>query len=615
MRLAWLVLILPLALGCGRETAVGGPSAPERYAFAACWQADSARYTPGEVRSLHLPMRDGVRIALDVVLPEGIPEDTRVPTVLTMTRYWRAGEGDGPNPMQTFFAGAGYAVVWGDVRGTGASFGVWPHHRARDETLDFGEIIAWIASQPWSDGRVAGWGTSYTANTADWMPERERPELLAVLSRFPDYDPYADLYFPGGVPNAYMGRTWGLRVKEMDLNVPRAVGGGAPRGVRPVGDGDGATLLREAIEARRTVPDVWEGLQEVTFKDDRPASWGGWSMDDWGIHSRADGVQRSGTAIQSWGSWLDAGTANGVLRRFMTLSNPQRVVVGAWSHGARYHVSPYLPEDTPPDPAVGIQRLEDLCFLEQWVRGAPAGMDERLLVYYTMGEERWKTATEWPIPGTQMRPWYFAPDGGLGTRPPDEPEGADDYVVDFEATTGTTNRWATNNTGGDVIYPDRAEAARRLLTYTSPVLEEELEITGHPVVTLHVASTHDDGAFFVYLEDVAPDGRVHYLTEGMLRAVHRQVSNAPPPYRIFGPYRSFSRADAMPLVPGETAELRFELLPLSALVRAGHRLRVSIAGADADTFRRIPENGMPTISVHRSAAHPSRLELPVVPRK
>jgi predicted acyl esterase len=66
---------------------------------------------------------------------------------------------------------------------------VWPHHPARGETRDFGEILDWVARQPWSDGQVAGWGTSYSANTADRMAERDRPALRAVIARFPDDDP------------------------------------------------------------------------------------------------------------------------------------------------------------------------------------------------------------------------------------------------------------------------------------------------------------------------------------------------------------------------------------------------------------------------------------------
>jgi putative CocE/NonD family hydrolase len=567
-------------------------------------------------------MRDGVRIAVDVVLPDGVPEGRRIPTVLNMTRYWRAEEGRDPgaasesglNPVR-FWVSHGFAVVVGDVRGTGASFGVWPHHRSRDETRDFGEIMDWIARQSWADGQVAGFGTSYGANTADWMAERNHPALKAVISRSPDYDPYADLYFPGGVPNAYMGRTWGLSVKAMDLNVKRNYKDG-PRGIKPVDEDQGGRLLAAAVEARRQVPSVWEALRGITYRDDRPQNWGGWSMDDWGIHAWREAVERSRVPIQSWGSWMDAGTANGVLHRFMTLANPQHVFVGAWSHGGGHDASPYRPEDTEPNPPYGLQLLEDLCFLERNMRGRTAsrGSMDTLLVYFTMGEEQWKTTARWPVPGSEPQRWYFAAEGKLLRNAPTATAAVDRYAVDFQATTGTRNRWATNNTGDDVVYGDRSTADRRLLTYTSEPLAEDVEITGQPVVDLYVTSTQTDGTFAVTFEDVAPDGYVRYLTEGQLRAVHRKISTEEPPYRVLGPYHSFKRKDASPLVPGEITQITFELMPLSVVVRAGHHLRVAIAGADADTFQRIPEAGAPIIMMYRTATYPSHIVLPIAGR-
>ena len=180
-------------------------------------------------------------------------------------------------------------------------------------------------------------------------------------------------------------------------------------------------------------------------------------------------------------------------------------------------------------------------------------------------------------------------------------------------TTGRHNRWFTNNGGGgDVVYGDRREMDGRLLTYTSMPFDEDREITGHPVITLFVRSTHEDGLFIAYLEDVAPDGRVTYITEGQLRAVMRKISDEPPLYRKIGPHHSQLRADAMPFVPGEVAELNFELWATSVLIREGHRLRIAVAGADKDTFAHYPlDGGMPTITVERNARYPSRVSLPM----
>jgi putative CocE/NonD family hydrolase len=208
--------------------------------------------------------------------------------------------------------------------------------------------------------------------------------------------------------------------------------------------------------------------------------------------------------------------------------------------------------------------------------------------------------------------WYLGPGGSLARTAPRAEGGRDRYRVDSTAGTGTTSRWR-GLLRGDVDYGDRAEPDRTLLTYTSEPLTADLEVTGHPVAYLHVTSTASDGAFFVYLEDVYPDGRVGYITEGQLRAIHRKVGGDNPLYPHAAPYHSMLRRDAMPLVPGAPAELAVELIPTSYLFRAGHRVRIAIAGADRDNFIAVPA-APPTIEVLRTPAHPSRVVLPVIPR-
>ena len=163
-------------------------------------------------------------------------------------------------------------------------------------------------------------------------------------------------------------------------------------------------------------------------------------------------------------------------------------------------------------------------------------------------------------------------------------------------------------------YSRRAEAAAHLLTYLTPPLDGDIEITGHPIVTLYVTSTETDGAFFVYLEDVAPDGQVTYVTEGELRAIHRKVSTDTAPYKLLVPYHSFRKKDVQPLQPGELAEVTFGLLPTSVLIRKGHRIRIGIAGHDEGTFVRIPADATPTITVARNRLHASHIDLPVARR-
>ncbi len=360
----WFFCIALAAAAC--SSSVEKTVAPSPFAFGECRDQSPVEFENVTIRSLYVPMRDGVRIALDVVLPENLPVGRKIPAILVMTRYWRSREGDGPTDQQEYFARRGYAVVMGDSRGTGASFGVWPYHRTPDEVRDFGEIADWIVSQPWSNGAVGGFGTSYTANTADWMAQQNHPAVKAIVPRFPDFDPYADLYFPGGIFHVAFGRDWGQSVKEMDLNVKR---GDPPRGVKPVDEDKDGALLQAAIDARREVPGVYEGLSQITFRDDRPDVWSGASMLDWSIHTHIDDVERSRVPIFSWGGWLDAGTAAGVLHRFTTLSNPQKAIIGPWSHGGDHHASPYGPPDLETVPTEEAQRGESLCYFDRYLKG------------------------------------------------------------------------------------------------------------------------------------------------------------------------------------------------------------------------------------------------------
>jgi putative CocE/NonD family hydrolase len=222
----------------------------------------------------------------------------------------------------------------------------------------------------------------------------------------------------------------------------------------------------------------------------------------------------------------------------------------------------------------------------------------------------WRETDVWPPQSTVMQRWYAGPQHGLVPHAPDGGSDIDTYAVDYAHGTGRTTRWTTSM-GGPVHYGDRAEADRHLLCYTSAPLAAPLRISGEALVTLQVASTHDDAAFIVYLEHVAPDGRVRYVTEGHLRALHRGRATAPPPFLQAGPPRSFTRADLKPLVPGEVTEISFALLPTSVQFHPGDRIRIALAGADADSFARVPAHGEPVWTVHRSAVHATCIALPV----
>ena len=582
-------------------------------------------------QALYVPMRDGERIAVDLWLPATLAAGARIPTLVKATRYVRAtapgilaragaalGRGPRLDPRVASVLDAGYAVVLVDARGTGASTGRRTIEWSPDERADYGEVVDWIVRQPWSNGRVGAWGGSYEGNTAELLAATGRPAVKAVAPLYDDFDPMANLVMPGGLFTEQFLALWGRMTGAMDRNDFCGVTGATGmacrmqrlfvRGAKPVDDDPGGRML-DSIVAAREPYDVFADVRALANPRD-PLPRSGLTFADVSPFALRAATESLATPMLVRVGWLDAGTVNMALGRFFTVRTPQRLEIGPWNHGGRHHVDPFLPESTATDPSAAEQQRQMLAFFDGLLKGDGGRVPAHEIRYYTMNDGRWRTTTQWPPAGMVPVRWYLDAGGTLARVAP-AAAGLDPYTVDTTHTTGARTRWHTQLGGDDVVYGDRRAADAALLTYTSAPLATDVEITGVPVVSLHASSTHDDGAFLAYLEDVAPDGRVTYVTEGMLRARHRAVSSAPPPYRMFGPYHTFAGADAAPLVPGEVAELPFALFATSVRIRAGHRIRLALAGADRAMFALVPAGATPTWRVVRGGPDASWIELPM----
>ncbi len=580
-------------------------------------------------QSFYVEMRDGVRIAIDVWLPDGATAQSRLPTIMRATRYWRARDvQDGTWQDDRNFAeaekfnGAGFALVLVDARGSGASFGFRPFELAEEEVRDYDEIADWIVDQPWSNQRVGAYGVSYAGNTTEMLAVNRNPAVKALAPLFNDFDNFGHLVFPGGLLTIGFLQGWSDSVGRMDRNDICALSDVTGQqctalkerslGVKAVDSDRDRSLLAAAVaeHVKNTVP--YDAALEYEFRDD-PFGQGGPNV---GYRRSPAGhlaeIEASQVPMFVRAGWLDAATVNGTLGRFATISNSQQVYIGPWDHGARNDADPFRPADTPVSPTRDEQDRELLNFFDNLLKEEGKGVLKHSLSYYTMGAGTWTETDKWPPDGFESQDWFFGAQGTLNRIRSMSRRGSDSYRVDFAATTGRTNRWFTNGGAGDVVYPDRAEEDKKLLTYTSAPMEQDMEITGHPLVTLFLTSTESDGALIVYLEDVAPDGRVTYITEGQLRAVMRKTTEEEPLYKKFGPHRSERRDDASPLVPGEMAELTFDLWATSVLIKQGHRIRVAITGADKDSFLRYPRDGsVPVLTIQRNAVIGSKIVLPM----
>ena len=148
-------------------------------------------------------------------------------------------------------------------------------------------------------------------------------------------------------------------------------------------------------------------------------------------------------------------------------------------------------------------------------------------------------------------------------------------------------------------YDNRAGADARLLVYTSDPLKEDMEITGNPIAHVRLASSATDGLLIVYLEDVAPDNRVTYITQGPLRLAFRKVAQSDDSAYSADPLHTYRRADMSPMTPARFETVLVGLSPIAALVHKEHRLRVAIAGADHGNLERLPAAGDVTLIIRR----------------
>jgi putative CocE/NonD family hydrolase len=564
--------------------------------------------TSGYVRT-----RDGTRIAVDVHLPKTLAAGERLPALLELTRYWRASENattGARNPslgsLDRFFLRNGYAVVKVDARGSGASFGTRPVEYGVQETRDAYDVVDWLVRQPWSSGAVGAYGTSYSGTTAELLAAIEHPAVKAVVPGWSDFDAYTSPIRPYGLLTAF-AEEWGAFVGALDRN-DRSIMKAAVR--RVDADSNGALVAAAVAEHARN-PDVAKWAKQVEFRDDRYE--GGPSYADIGPTRWKNEIERSNVPMLVLASWLDAGTTEGAFDRFRTFRNPQKLLIMATSHGGGAHASPFLVDSTPKrgNPTQDEMAQMRLEFFDRYLKGVKNGVDAWPAVrYYTLGTEEYRESAVWPLPGTTVRKIYLAADGVLASSAPTR-EGSDRYVVDFGVNTGANNRWATQMGRPVLRLHDRAAMDARMLTYTTPPLEADMHIAGSPTIDFMVSSTHTDGAIIVYLEDVDANGQSRYVTEGGLRLIHRKLSRD----MLFGitPYTSFERRDAAPMKPGEPARVHFRILPTSVVIKAGHRLRVAIAGADSGVLGRVPETGTPTLTIHRGRPTPAVLQLPIAP--
>jgi putative CocE/NonD family hydrolase len=288
-------------------------------------------------------------------------------------------------------------------------------------------------------------------------------------------------------------------------------------------------------------------------------------------------------------------------------SDRQRLLVGPWSHGnSRRPDSSYTGIEFGPDAAVEMDEVH-LRWFDHWLKGVANGVpdDPRVSLFET-GTNLWRDGDRWPR-ATREESLYLRFDGEVGSlsaepAATDEPSRSYRYdPLDPAPTQIDVRQYAIEE-----VPLDQTAVEQRpdVLAYTSEPLTEEFVVSGWPHLELFAASDGEDTDWHVKLTDVWPDGRSLKVCQGCRRASYRDSLTHP-----------------TPLIPGEVHRFDVEFWPVHHAFLPGHRLRLTITSSDFPWFARNLNRFGPlrfqadprvaTNTVHHSAAHPSRVILPV----
>jgi predicted acyl esterase len=423
-----------------------------------------------------------------------------------------------------------YACVRVDSRGTGCSPGTIDHFSPR-ETKDFYDCIEWAGVQPWSSGKVGLNGISYYGINQWQVASLQPPHLAAICVWEGAADWYRDMTHHGGILSTFWENWFDMQVKTVQYGAGERGGRSRVHGEPVCGP---ETLSEDELKKNRCDfgADIAAHPLDDRYHRDRSPNWDKvtvplFSAANWGgqgLHPRGnfEGFVRAASRQK----WLEA-------------------------HGIEHWTHFYT----------DYGREQQRKFFDRFLHGKDTGWSRQPRVFLQVrhpGETFVPRAeNEWPIARTRWTKFYLDPAGTMltGRRPA---------------------------RGGKLSF----EAMGDGLTFLTPPLKAETEITGPSALKLFASSSTADADFFIVLRVFGADMREVVfqgaidphtpVAQGWLRASHRKLDET-----LSKPYRPYHAHDErQPLEPGRTVELDIEIWPTSIVVPAGYRIGLSVRGRD-----------------------------------
>ena len=585
-------------------------------------------------RDLMIPTRDGTRMATDVYRPgrAGVALNERFPVLLHRTPYDKTKT----QRNAEYFARHGYVVAVQDTRGRYKSEGTFLKVQPIDATDGY-DTIEWLARQPYANGDVGMWGTSFAAHMEAGAAQLHPPSLKTIVVNM------------GGMSNAWdhgvryrgayeMGRqlTWAWSQLAADAANPA---------VRTL------LLEQEKVESWYDAQPMRRGLNPLAVA---PA-YEGWYLDffehadydafwkdpmmNWSEHY----AQTADIPMYQIGGWYDiflAGTFENFVGLRKLKKSPQRLLVGPWVH---HGDTLSYAGDVAFGDAAAIRDFDGdfhLRWFDHYLKGKTTGTEtDAPIRLFVMGSGdghkdadgrlfhggAWRNATEWPLAGTRFVPYYFHADGALAPAKPTERSASTTYTFDPRHPVPTIGGGASArlkdgayNQREDPRFPPSQppylplRARADIVVFQTAPLQEDMEVIGPIRVKLYASSSRTDTDFTAKLIDVYPP------SETWPGGFDLNITDA----IVRGRYRA-TRDHAVMLKAGHVYPFTIEPFPTANVFKKGHRIRVDISSSNFPRFDVNPNTGEPLgrnrrmvpadNTIHHSATYPSHILLPLAP--
>ena len=563
-------------------------------------------------------MRDGTVLLANVFTPAG---NGPFPVALSRTPYSKDLVTSFPYLDPVRLAQSGFIVVVQDVRGRYTSAGDWALFA--NEAEDGYDTVEWAATLPGASGDVGMWGISYLGYCQWAAASMAPPHLKAIMPALTWSDARQGMFWRGGALE--LGMLAQLLLSSLGWDVLH-------KRLKQASEGSIAQFFDSFVRTVDGLPvDGYASLPLRDFGPLKRLELGCDLLDDlvghpcgtkfgsfpYSVSQMARNTQVPAYNIGGWydpflKGTLDNYNLQGAAIGTASPSAP-KLLVGPWSHlnysnvvgevdfGARGQMA-LMPGDV--DMVELTRRWFDAC-----LKGDDNGIhDEPPVKLFVMGANAWREEWEWPLTRTRYTPYYLQPDGELSTAVPPSGGSPDTYVYHPAHPAPCTG-------GSTLLAPlycpgardQRAVEARSdVLSYTTRVLPDPIEVTGPVTVQLWAATSARDTDFVARLADVHPDGRSICLTDGILRA-------------------SFHQPDCYS--PAESdcpCRLEIDLWATSNVFLPGHRIRLDVTSSCFPRWDRNPNTGeafgvsetlLPARQlIFHDADHPSHVMLPIVGR-